>query len=151
VYNTQVLLLGELAGTPPRIELNPFKHHSLFDEDIAIPELSAEELKDARCREERPEAGGVLKIMGVAELTAAHGRRFQKQVRAALNGHTSVEIDLSHTTTMDCAGLGALIAIRNLARDRKGVVRLVNPGAGVQQLLELMRAGEVFELVKTSV
>lgn len=74
--NTQVLPLGELVGVLPQIELNPFRPGSLFDEDIAIPESSAGESKDARCREERPEADGVLRIMAVAELTVAHGRRF---------------------------------------------------------------------------
>lgn len=145
--NTQVLPLGELVGVLPRIELNSFRPGSLFDEDITIPEPGAEALKGARCREERPEADGVLRIMAVAELTVAHGRRFQKQVRAALNGHTSVEIDLSQTTAIDFAGLGALLAIRNLTRERKGVVRLRNPSSRVQQLLGLMRAGEFFEIV----
>src|SRR6185369_12226553 len=116
---------------------------------ITIPEPAAEWLADARCGEESPKAGdGVLRVMGMAELTAAHGRRFRKQVGAALNGHTVIEIDLSQTTVMDCAGLGALIAIRNLTRDRKGVVRLVNPSSRVQQLLDLMRAEQVFEIVK---
>lgn len=64
-----------------------------------------------------------------------------------MNGHTSVEIDLSQTTSIDFAGLGALLAIRNLTRDRKGVVRLVKPSSSVQQLLDLMRAGQFFEIV----
>lgn len=148
--NTQVLPMRELMGALIQTQLNPFRPGSLFDEDISIPEPIEEKLTESRGREESPKAGdGVLRVMGAAELTAAHSRQFRKQVHAALNGHTVVEIDLSQTTAMDCAGLGALIAIRNLTRDRKGVVRLVNPGAGVRQLLELMRAGEVFEIVKT--
>ena len=144
--------MGEVVGALTQTQISPFKQDSLFAEDVFIPELGTKACSNASCREKVPDVGDrVLRVMAEAELTAAHSRRFRKQVRAALNGHTSVEIDLSHTTTLDCAGLGALIAIRNLARDRKGVVRLVNPGAGVQQLLELMRAGELFELVKTAV
>jgi anti-anti-sigma factor len=150
VKNTQVLQMGELPGAPAQAELSPRKPCSLFAEDMSIPKPNAEVLTGARCREESPEPGdGVLSVMGVAELTAAHGSRFREQVRAALIAHTVIEIDLSRTTSMDCAGLGALIAIRNLTSERKGVVRLVNPTSGVRQLLDLMRAGEIFEIVHT--
>jgi anti-anti-sigma regulatory factor len=47
---------------------------------------------------------------------------------------------------MDCAGLGALIALRNLARDRNGVVRLVNPTPTVQLLFDAVRATDIFEM-----
>jgi anti-anti-sigma factor len=51
---------------------------------------------------------------------------------------------------MDCAGLGALIGLRNLTRARNGVVRLVNPTSRVRQLLDLLRAEQIFEVVKSS-
>jgi anti-anti-sigma factor len=89
----------------------------------------------------------VLTIVGFAEMTAANSKLFRKRVCAALNGHTAVEIDFSQTTYMDCAGLGALIAIRNPARGRKIAVRLVNPTLQVQQLLHMMRAGQILEIV----
>jgi anti-anti-sigma factor len=88
----------------------------------------------------------VLTVAGFTELTASNSKLFRKRVCAALNGHTVVEIDLSQTTFMDCAGLGALIAIRNPARDRRIIVRLVNPTFQVQQLLHVMRAGEILEI-----
>jgi anti-anti-sigma factor len=91
----------------------------------------------------------ILTVVGYAELTAANSNRFRKEVCAVLNGHKVVEIDLSQTTTMDCAGLGALIALRNLALARKGVVRLMNPTSRLTQLLDLMRAGQIFEIVNT--
>ena len=94
--------------------------------------------------------GEVLMVEGFAELTAANCKLFRKQVCATLNGHTEVEIDLSQTTVMDCAGLGALIAIRKLTRERNGgAVRLTNPTSPVRQLLDLMRAGAIFEIVNT--
>jgi anti-anti-sigma factor len=89
----------------------------------------------------------VLTFVGFAEMTAANSKLFRKRVCAALNGHTEVEIDLSQTTFMDCTGLGALIAIRSPARGRKIAVRLINPTLRVQQLLHVMRAGEVLEIV----
>jgi anti-anti-sigma factor len=90
----------------------------------------------------------VLTFVGFAEMTAANSKLFRKRVCAALNGHTEVEIDLSQTTYMDCAGLGALIAIRNPARGRKIAVRLVNATLQVQQLLHIMRAGQILEIVQ---
>jgi anti-anti-sigma factor len=149
--DTPVLPMGGAVGAQTQTQINPFKQGSLFAEDVLIPEPTAQVLMDALCRQESPEvADGVLRVVGVAELTAAHGRRFRKQVLAALHGHTSVEIDLSPTTAIDCAGVGALIAIRNFTHERKGVVRLVKPSSPVRQLLDLMRAGEIFEIVHTS-
>jgi anti-anti-sigma factor len=88
-----------------------------------------------------------LTVAGFAELTAANSKLFRKKVCAALKGHTVVEIDLSQTTFMDCTGLGALIAICNLGRGRKIRVRLVNPTSQVQQLLHLMRAAQILEII----
>ena len=91
----------------------------------------------------------VLKIVGWAEMSAANSALFRRTVCAAWKNHSVVEIDLSHTTFIDCAALGALIAIRNLTLGRDGVVRLMNPSAPVQQMLDLMRAEQVFEIVNT--
>ena len=91
----------------------------------------------------------VLRIVGFTEMTAANCTQFRKAACAAWNGHTDVEIDLSQTTFIDCAGLGALIAARKLARGRNGVARLMNPTPSVQQLLELTRTGQLFDIVNT--
>ena len=91
----------------------------------------------------------VLRVSGFAELTAHNCERFKTGTEAALNGHTSIEIDLSRTSVMDCAGLGALIALRNGARRRKGLVRLVSPKPAVRRLLEIVRADLMFEIVHT--
>ena len=86
-------------------------------------------------------------MVGLAELTAANCHLVRKKICAALNGHSVIEVDLSQAAFIDCAGLGAMIAIRNLTHGRNGVVRLLNPSASVQQLLDLMRAGRIFEIV----
>src|SRR6185503_4368275 len=51
-------------------------------------------------------ATGVLTVGGFAALTAANSDRVGRKIRAGLNGHTTIEIDLSGTTIMDCAGPG---------------------------------------------
>ena len=91
----------------------------------------------------------VLNVVGFSELTGANRNRFQKTVCAALNGSPVVEIDLSQTTFIDSAGLGALFAVHILTRRRNGVVRLVNPTPPVEQVLDLVRAGQIFEIVHT--
>jgi anti-anti-sigma factor len=49
---------------------------------------------------------------------------------------------------MDCGGLGALITVRKLAHSRDGRVRLVGATPMVQRLFDVMRAGDLFELVQ---
>jgi anti-anti-sigma factor len=94
-----------------------------------------------------PDPDEVLRVKGVAELTAHNVELFRRETNAALNGHTSIEIDLSDTIVMDCSGLGALIALRNCARRRNGVVRLMSPPPAVRRLLEIVRAEQMFEIV----
>jgi anti-sigma B factor antagonist len=101
----------------------------------------------ARRRVPSADATGVLRVKGFAELTAHNVELFRSETRAALNGHTSIEIDLSGTTFMDCSGLSALIALRSCARRRNGVLRLVNPAPAVRRLFEIVRAEQMFEIV----
>jgi anti-anti-sigma factor len=96
-----------------------------------------------------PDPDKVLRVNGFTELTAQNCKLFLAGTHAALNGHTSIEIDLSNTVVMDCSGLGALIALRNCAHRRNGVVRLVSPIPAVRRLLEIMRAEQMFEIVRT--
>lgn len=118
---------------------NPFlaaDHEILLREDApALPGIGASEQ--------------VLRVMGFAEMTAANCTLFRKTVCASLDEQTEIEIDLSQTTSIDCAGLGALIAVCNLIRGRDGVVRLLNASQRVRQLLSLMRAEQIFDIVNT--
>jgi anti-anti-sigma factor len=144
------------SGTPPAEALNGDSSLQLAAtllKPFTMDELLRTVEKVLRATEVSPGhmetkiAEKVLAVVGFAEMTAANSKLFRKRVCAALNGHTEVEIDLSQTTFMDCTGLGALIAIRSPARGRKIAVRLINPTLRVQQLLHVMRAGEVLEIV----
>lgn len=90
-----------------------------------------------------------LSVGGFAELTAANRGTFKRQISAALRGQTGLEIDLSRTTTMDCAGFGALIALGKLARERNSAMRLVNPTAPVRKMFDLVQAARYLEIVNT--
>jgi anti-anti-sigma factor len=89
----------------------------------------------------------VLSVAGTNVLTTATATKFRERVFAALNGHDIIEVDLSRTTFMDCGGLGALIALRNATRARQGRMRLLNPTPPVEQVLNLLEAQRVFEIV----
>ncbi|HTL58382.1 MAG TPA: STAS domain-containing protein [Candidatus Limnocylindrales bacterium] len=148
--NAQILQTAEPISAPAQDQSKSSNRIRLVDEDVSTRGLSAgRSPASRRLVDDSGDGEEVLRVVGMAQLTATHCRRFRKRVRAALNGHTVIEIDLSRTTSMDCAGLGSLIAIRNLTLDRNGVVRLLNPTSRVQQVLDLTRAGQIFEIVKT--
>jgi len=91
-----------------------------------------------------------LKVTGVRELGVSTAHAFRDQVRAALNGSLRVvEIDLSRTSFVDSCGLGALIAILKSARNFNATVRLLNPTASIQQILEMTRLHRLFEVTNT--
>ena len=94
--------------------------------------------------------GDVLRISELTELGAANANAFRDEARAAF-GETQkfVEIDLSETAFIDSCGLGALIALHKTACARKGAVRLLNPQPPVQQVLELTRMHQLFQIRKT--
>jgi len=98
------------------------------------------------CRETR-NGEKVLRVAGTRELTTANASKFRERVIAALSGHDVIEVDLSGTIFLDCGGLGALIALRNATRDRKGRMRLLYPTPPVVQVLYLLEAQRVFEIV----
>ena len=88
-----------------------------------------------------------MSVTGTRALTTANANKFRERVIAALNAHDVIEVDLSRTTFMDCGGLGALVALRNATRDRNARVRLLNPTPPVEQVLRLLEAQRVFEIV----
>jgi anti-sigma B factor antagonist len=93
--------------------------------------------------------GDTLSIGGIRELSAANASIFREQVRSAMSDSLkNIEIDLSQASFLDSCGLGALISLQKTANSRRGLVRLVNPGLPVQQILELTRVHRIFEIVR---
>jgi anti-sigma B factor antagonist len=93
--------------------------------------------------------GDTLNVQGVRELNFANAGAFRDQVRSAMSeAMRNIEIDLSEATFMDSSGLGALITLHRAAFSRNGLVRLLNPGAQVRQILELTRMRRIFEIVE---
>ena len=93
--------------------------------------------------------GDTVRISAVRQLGAANANAFRDWVRGAMtDGERNLDIDLSQTTFLDSCGLGALIALNKTVRGRAGTLRLLRPQPPVQQLLELTRMDQLFEIVK---
>ncbi|HOW65047.1 MAG TPA: STAS domain-containing protein [Candidatus Paceibacterota bacterium] len=93
--------------------------------------------------------GKLMRITELKELGAANATLFRDQVRNSVpSGLKLIEIDLSRTSFIDSCGLGSLIALHKTMCARNGLVRLLNPTAPVQQILELTRMHRIFEIAK---
>jgi len=98
------------------------------------------------------EQANTVTVTGLTELSATNAGAFRDDTRSALlAGATVLDVDLSQTCFLDSSGLGALIALHKTMSGRGGAVRLVNPTATAQQILELTRLHRVFEIVKTQI
>ena len=94
--------------------------------------------------------GRSLTIKGVRELDAASAKRFQFEIYRALpSGLAIVELDLADVADLDSIGLGALVSLYcMLAEQKKHItVRIVNLQPAVQQVVELTRLNNFFEII----
>jgi anti-anti-sigma factor len=89
----------------------------------------------------------IVQVSEIPALDLAHAEAFQREVAAALPMAVSgIDLDLSETDCLDCAGIGALVALRRLARQRHAAaeVRLCNPSPALQRLLKLTKMDGLF-------
>jgi anti-sigma B factor antagonist len=94
--------------------------------------------------------GDTLQILGVTQLAAANANAFRDWVRESFTAsQKNIEIDLSETAFLDSCGLGALVELHKTACSRAGKLRLLNPPPPVQQILELTRMNQIFEISKS--
>jgi anti-anti-sigma factor len=96
----------------------------------------------------------ILAIRGLRQLDAASSRTFRRAAgMAASLGLVTIELDLSEVGAVNASGLGALAYLYRLAGGHASLgvapVRLLNPRPAVQQMLELARMDQLFELVTT--
>lgn len=85
---------------------------------------------------------GDLDVATVAELR----RQLAPRPSASL---PDLAIDLREVEFMDCAAVGAIIAVRNEVVDAGGCVRLAGPGMAVRRILSLCHLDEVFCIYDT--
>ena len=60
-------------------------------------------------------------------------------------GHQNILLNLEKVSYMDSAGIGELVACYKRAKEKDGVVKLLNPSGKVYDLLQLTKLEEVFE------
>jgi anti-anti-sigma factor len=90
-----------------------------------------------------------LRVSEIQALTAANSQTFGSELAAALALPVKdIELDLSQANFIDCGGVGALVALRNLARRQNGAVtiRVLNPTGPANQLLRLTRMDDIFPI-----
>jgi len=61
------------------------------------------------------------------------------------NGKLAILLNLEKVSYMDSAGIGELVACYKRAKEKDGVVKLLNPSGKVYDLLQLTKLEEVFE------
>jgi anti-sigma B factor antagonist len=95
-----------------------------------------------------------LHISELEELIAANSNAFREETRAALPaGLKAIDVDLSQTSALDSHGLGALLNLQKTAggpnRNEPVAMRLLDPTPPVQQIFDLTRMSQIFEIVQT--
>jgi anti-sigma B factor antagonist len=63
-------------------------------------------------------------------------------------GKQNILLNLSKVSYMDSAGIGELVACYKRAKEKSGIVKLLNPSGKVYDLLQLTKLEEVFETYK---
>jgi anti-anti-sigma factor len=90
-----------------------------------------------------------LTVSDIEQLDSAHAAAFQTALREALAGNVrQIDLDLSQTISLDCGGLGALLALRKRAGSAKLVMRLRNPPQPAQRLLRLTHTDRAFTVME---
>jgi|SRR5579872_4704524 len=95
--------------------------------------------------------GETLNVSELKELDQMNSKSFGATMREALPGGVkNIVIDLSETASIDCTGLGALIALHKLAQNQNpGIsIRLLNLAPPVRQILALTRLDGIFQTGK---
>jgi anti-sigma B factor antagonist len=63
-------------------------------------------------------------------------------------GNRNILLNLERVSYMDSAGIGELVACYKRAKEREGIVKLVNPTGKVYDLLQLTKLEEIFDVFK---
>src|SRR4051794_14994002 len=95
--------------------------------------------------------GDVLDVSGINALNAANSQTFRRMLCVSLPAEIkTLTLDLSQTETVDCRGLGALVALQQCAarKNRHLAINLVNPSARVRHLFHLTRMDHMFPIMQ---
>ncbi|TVQ37790.1 MAG: anti-sigma factor antagonist [Wenzhouxiangella sp.] len=84
-------------------------------------------------------------------IDASNASAFRTAMRAVIENHDRIVIDLGDVEFIDSAGIGTLIACLRASGERQGQLRLCSLNRPVQALFELMRMHRIFEVHSDSI
>jgi len=122
-----------------------------FDEMVAS-RLILQVLGKPKVERRRLEDITILEFTGSAQLTLQSEEMQQLQELLEQLGQqsdTKVLIDLSRVSRIDSSGLALLITWHAHALRNKGMVKLLNPGAKIRQMMRVTRLDSVLESYDT--
>ena len=91
---------------------------------------------------------GEVSVVDLAgKITIGEGDVFLREKVSELleAGNARILLNLERVKYMDSAGIGELVACYKRAKEKDGVVKLLNPSGKVYDLLQLTKLEEVFE------
>ncbi len=89
---------------------------------------------------------GVLKPLG--EITIYHAGEYKSLVAEAIEGNSTLEIDLSAVTELDSAGLQLLVMAKRACESRDIEFSMTHPSGPVVDVIELCNLSGVFGMTQ---
>lgn len=90
----------------------------------------------------------VVDLSGKITIGAGDVQLREAVVELLEKGDKSILLNLERVSYMDSAGIGELVACYKRAKERDGVVKLVNPTGKVYDLLQLTKLEEIFDVYR---
>ena len=90
----------------------------------------------------------VVDLSGKITIGAGDVQLREAVVELLDKGDKSILLNLERVSYMDSAGIGELVACYKRAKERDGVVKLVNPTGKVYDLLQLTKLEEIFDVYR---
>lgn len=89
-----------------------------------------------------------LLISRLEELTASSAGAFKKETKASISaGIKNIDLDASDLSFVDSSGLGALISLQKICKERGGKFRILSPSSSIVQIIELTHLHRILEIV----
>jgi len=90
----------------------------------------------------------VVDLSGKITIGAGDVQLRESVVELLEKGDLNILLNLERVSYMDSAGIGELVACYKRAKERDGVVKLVNPTGKVYDLLQLTKLEEIFDVYR---
>ena len=90
----------------------------------------------------------VVDLSGKITIGAGDVQLRESVVELLEKGDRNILLNLERVSYMDSAGIGELVACYKRAKEREGVVKLVNPTGKVYDLLQLTKLEEIFDVYR---